>query len=107
MGDFNSHHPWWGPLTETTNQEAENLVDWIEKNELSLLNKQGEPTFFRLVNRPSTLDLALISESILPIVKNFCIYYEYASDHWGIQLQINPTNKETVDSRQSPCANQV
>ena len=66
-GDFNSHHPWWDPRVEKS-QRADDLVDWIETQDLDLLNNPGVYTFFRRhlsETRESVLDLGFASISLL------------------------------------------
>jgi hypothetical protein len=42
IGDFNTHHPWWNPHTDKPNQEAEDLVEWIEDNNLGFSTNQAQ-----------------------------------------------------------------
>lgn len=99
MGDFNSHHLWWNPAIDTPNQEADELVEWIEDNNLSLLNKPGEITFIRPnTTTLSILDLALVSQEISDRVQSFRINNAIASDHWGLQLHLHGKNRDWVDN---------
>src|SRR5882757_5124282 len=41
LGDFNLHHIWWDPLISRESPGASDLVEWIEDNNLNLLNKPG------------------------------------------------------------------
>ena len=80
-GDFNAHHNSWG--CGLTDLRGRCLSDAIATTGLSILNT-GEPTFVRRNTRPSTIDLALVSQS--------CSYIwtrapdTAGSDHYPIAL---------------------
>jgi hypothetical protein len=58
LGDMNTHHPWWDPLATTVSPGADCFLDWIEAQQLELLNTPGTGTFFRPnMSRESVLDL--------------------------------------------------
>ena len=64
LGDFNTHHLWWDPLARIT-QGADQLIDWLESQELALLNTPGTGTFFRSnLARESVLDLSFATSSL-------------------------------------------
>lgn len=99
IGDFNTHHPWWNPYIDKPNQEAEDLVEWIEDNNLGLLNKPGVATFLRTnLTNPSILDLAFASETVSQRCINFKVSSKIASDHWGLQLEISGDGRDLVEN---------
>lgn len=61
-GDFNLHHPLWDPF-ERTHTEAQALFALAERWRLSLVTPCGEPTREAPGQRPSTIDLAWVSEA--------------------------------------------
>jgi hypothetical protein len=73
LGDFNTHHPWWDPLAQKS-QRAEELVEWLEQQNLSLHNTPGTGTFYRpnLV-RESVLDLTFTTSAIASCVSDWQI----------------------------------
>lgn len=99
MGDFNAHHPWWNPRIEKPSRDAEEIVDWIDDNNLSLLNKIGEKTFIR-GSADIVIDLALVSETILNRDFTFTRDEGLVSDHIGAILEFpHPTD----DLADNPC----
>ncbi|KAF2136086.1 uncharacterized protein K452DRAFT_212214, partial [Aplosporella prunicola CBS 121167] len=87
VGDFNCHHPWWDPGCSTS-QEGNRLLDWIESNNLTLLNNPGEATRFRQGNRASVIDLTLASNSISNRIQDWQILEDIGSDHRPILFSI-------------------
>ncbi|KAH7563613.1 hypothetical protein BM1_00660 [Bipolaris maydis] len=62
--DANEHHPWWDPGCKTS-QDGQLLADWIEDQDLSLLNTPGTATFFRPhLSRETTLDLTIATPDL-------------------------------------------
>ena len=99
LGDFNTHHPWWDPLNTTTSTNADQLVDWIEDNNLLLLNTPGEGTFYRPnLRQPSVLDLTLVTTSIESQINDWQILPDLGSDHYGILFTITGTGIELVEA---------
>lgn len=96
--DANEHHPWWDPLCPTTSQGAQELADWIEDQNLSLLNTPGAGTFFRPhLSREPVLDLSLATPDIANKVKDWQVTTETGSDHYGLLFSIQTTT-ELVDN---------
>src|SRR6266571_827416 len=60
IGDYNLHHTWWNALARNPTKEAEELVDWLDKNNCQLLNSvKQEGTFYRSnIRGKSVIDLA-------------------------------------------------
>ena len=70
LGDFNTHHPWWDPLANTSTG-ANELVEWLEEHDLSLLNTPGTGTFYRPnLARESVLDLTLATSSLASCIND-------------------------------------
>jgi hypothetical protein len=96
--DANEHHPWWDPLCPTTSQGAQELADWIEDQNLSLLNTPGAGTFFRPhLSKEPVLDLSLATPDIANKVKDWQVTTETGSDHYGLLFSIQ-TTIELVDN---------
>jgi hypothetical protein len=92
LGDFNTHHPWWDPLAKPS-PNADELVNWIENQELALLNTPGEGTFFRpQLARESVLDLTLVSSNLAELVDDWQILPDLGSDYYGILFTIRGTS---------------
>jgi len=98
LGDFNTHHPWWDPIAQQS-PRAEELVEWLEQQNLSLQNAPGTGTFYRpnLV-RESVLDLTFTTSSIASRVSDWQIIQDIGSDHFGILFTVLGTKTELVDN---------
>lgn len=71
LGDFNSHHPWWDPLHDKS-RNADDLVEWIENNNLFLLNTPGTGTFYRAnMDTPTVIDLTLNTRSLVDKIQDW------------------------------------
>jgi len=98
VGDFNTHHPWWDPLARPTTG-ANELVEWLESQELALLNTPGVGTFYRPnLARESVLDLTLATSSIASRVQDWQIASEVGSDHFGLLFTITGTQSNLVEN---------
>jgi hypothetical protein len=92
LGDFNTHHPWWDLLAKTS-PNAETLVNWIENQQLELLNSPGVGTFFRPnLARKSVLDLSLVSGNLVELIDDRQVSPDLGSDHFGILFTIRGTS---------------
>ena len=92
LGDFNTHHPWWDPLTPQS-ANANYLIDIIEKHSLNLLNIPGEGTFYRPnMSIPSVLDLTLATQGIVNVVQDWQVLPDLGSDHFGVLFTILSNN---------------
>jgi len=98
-GDFNAHHPWWDPSIETTIR-AEGLVDWVDSQDLDLLNTPGTGTFYRpYLSRESVLDLTFASPGLVDRISNWEVIEGTASDHHAISFTIvSRKDTDLVDS---------
>jgi len=98
LGDFNIHHPWWDPLANST-PGADLLVEWLENQELTLLNTPGEGTFFRPnLERPSVLDLTFTTSTLTSSIEDWQILPDLGSDHLGILFTVKGTGIELVNN---------
>ena len=98
-GDFNTHHEWWDPLTTATSSDAELLVDWIEENNLSLLNTPSKGTFFRShMQRPSVLDLTIATTSLANRIEDWQVLETIGSDHLPVLYTITGTGIQLPQS---------
>jgi ribonuclease HI len=98
LGDFNTHHPWWDPLAKPS-IGADKLVEWLEYQELALLNSPGTGTFFRPnLARESVLDLTLATSSIASRIEDWQVLPDLGSDHLGILFTIVGTSAEIVSN---------
>ena len=88
LGDFNLHHIWWDPLISRESPGASDLVEWIEDNNLNLLNKPGG-TFYRPnLTRETTIDLTFVTNNLVNKIKDWTIIPSLGSDHFGITFTI-------------------
>ena len=96
LGDFNTHHPWWDPLAACS-PDADRLVDWIDQNNLSLLNTPGVGTFYRPnLARESVLDLTLATATIASRIQDWQVLPDLGSDHYGILFTVIGTGQNNL-----------
>ncbi|KAI1006659.1 hypothetical protein K3495_g1555, partial [Podosphaera aphanis] len=81
-GDFNMRHPSWQPSTNITSPMAENLLEWTERNSLTLTSELDAPTHIR----GNVLDLTFVSSSLTALGTETAISQELdaTSDHFPI-----------------------
>ncbi|GBM83097.1 hypothetical protein AVEN_73094-1 [Araneus ventricosus] len=82
FGDFNGHSTMWG--SDSTNSRGRQIEQFISNNSLCLLNND-ETTYFHEPTRTfHSLDLAICSPQLLPLL-NFTVgNYLYNSDHFPL-----------------------
>ncbi|EDU41102.1 hypothetical protein PTRG_01664 [Pyrenophora tritici-repentis Pt-1C-BFP] len=98
LGDSNEHHPLWDPLCPTTSQGAQPFIDWIEEQDLELLNTPGVGTFFRPhLSRETVLDLSLVTPDLASKATDWQTIPETGSDHYGLLFSIQ-TNADLVEN---------
>ncbi|WP_432712296.1 reverse transcriptase domain-containing protein [Pedobacter sp.] len=99
LGDFNLHHSWWDPITKNNSVDSESFIEWVEDQNLELLNKIGKGTFFRPhMDRESTIDLSFSTSNLAEKVQDWQLV-NIGSDHLGILFYLQGTNREDlVDS---------
>ena len=79
--------------------EAERFVNWIEDQELSLLNTPGHGTFFRShMKRETVLDLSFCTPNLEPEVYNWQTLPSAGSDHYSILFSLNFQHMDEVES---------
>ena len=99
LGDFNTHHHWWEPSTSFISSGAEEFVEWIEDQNLMLLNTPGEGTYFRPnMSRESTLDLSFCTSDLEPKVQDWQVLSTAGSDHHGIMFTLQVPSGNQVES---------
>ena len=85
LGDFNTHHHWWDPSTSFISPGADSFVEWIETQNLMLLNTPGDGTFFRSnMSRASVLDLSLCTRDLESRIQDWQVIQPAGSDHSSI-----------------------
>ena len=106
LGDFNIHHPWWDPLAKKS-PGADQLIEWLEQQDLHLINSPGTGTFFRPhLTRESVLDLSFASNSLASKIQDWQVLPDLVSDHYGLLFSIPGSKTTTVDNPlQTSCFN--
>lgn len=99
-GDFNTYHPWWDPRS-SPDSRAPRLIQWIEDNNLSLLNKIGRGTFHRShLSRETTIDLTLATRELEHRIEGWKVIQDLGSDHYPIFFSISPMKPPTSSPAQ-------
>lgn len=92
--DTNSHHTLWG--SSDTNARGEELVEFLAKTDLDILNRGNEPTFVTR-NRSEVLDVSFASSEFLDRIQNWQVSREETlSDHKEINFSISLSRKDAV-----------
>jgi hypothetical protein len=63
LGDFNVYHPIWGDRGIACEQNAEHLLEEMERRELALITPEGEVTW-RRGSQKFVIDLVFASQAI-------------------------------------------
>ena len=72
-GDFNAKHVMW---TRKTDVRGENVVEWMDENELSVVN-DGSDTFRNSKSKKrSAIDLSIVSNNMNNIINNWFVVEE-------------------------------
>ncbi|KAJ8063433.1 hypothetical protein OCU04_008652 [Sclerotinia nivalis] len=88
VGDFNSHHPWWDPFSNKSSN-ADQLAEWFEDHNLTIMNEPGISTFYRTnMTNPSVLDLTLATEAISLNILDWQVLPDLGSDHLGVMFEV-------------------
>jgi ribonuclease HI len=99
IGDFNCRHSWWYGKIQSTkknqsktcepSQNANKIVDWLEKNGFQLHNRPGIPTHYpRNSGNPTVLDLCFSKGMISHEIDGWMIDHDSTSDHSIVGLRI-------------------
>lgn len=92
VGDFNAWATVWG--SRTTNSRGERVLDWMEKNKLTLLNDGLTPTFVK-GEMEAYIDLTFCSERLVTKIRHWGVMDEVdcTSDHLPILVKIGLSNR--------------
>ncbi|KAH7548823.1 hypothetical protein BM1_10848 [Bipolaris maydis] len=94
LGDFNTHHPRWSLEERSPSTLAEELVGWIDAQNLTLLNTPGVGTFFRAhMRKESVLDLTLATNNIAASIQDWQTIPKVGSDHHALLFSIYTTSQ--------------
>ena len=86
LGDFNAHSPLWDRKRSLTDQRGHIVEDFIDSNNIVLLNK-GDSTHYSFThNSESAIDLSLCSANIGTLFDWTADSDVYGSDHFPIKL---------------------
>ena len=91
IGDLNAHSPEWS--TGTPNQRGKEINEFININNLKILNDPKKTTWLNANKKPGSPDIALISKNTNQIkVKKWKIGQDISSDHVPmiIEIKTNP-----------------
>lgn len=91
-GDFNLHHKDWHPShTGSPSPQAEDLNEWLEAKQLSLISEVNVPTH----NRGNVLDLCFASQQLVStgIIASVQTEFGVTSDHFPILITIPSFSK--------------
>lgn len=97
MGDFNAKNRIWGGAI--TDEKGIELLEFIDVNNLNVINNDSIPTF-ETRNGRSWIDITAVSQSVLPHVEKWEVLDTPSeSDHKYIQIKVfnkNPTKEKRL-----------
>lgn len=86
MGDFNSHHFYWGSAKCDT--RGKSIAEWLDDHSDILLLNNGQPTHFNSnTGNTSNIDLTLASQNISSYFEWNALDDLYDSDHFPIFIK--------------------
>ncbi|KIM94776.1 hypothetical protein OIDMADRAFT_45689 [Oidiodendron maius Zn] len=92
----------WDQLAQES-PGADQLIEWLERHNLELLNSPGTGTFFRPnLARESVLDLSFATPPVANRIQDWQVLSDLGSDHNGILFSISGTNRVWVDNPAQP-----
>ena len=90
IGDFNSHHTLWG--SKDTNDRGRIIEEFITEHDLVLLNDKISTYLHSATGSYSSLDLAICSPEIFPVLNWKVVDDLHGSDHFPIQVsEVGPS----------------
>ena len=91
-GDFNCHHTLWDPTCSRPDKGALNLLNFMDQQNLCVLN-DGSPTLLGTpYRRESSVDLTICSPSLMSQSFWSVLNCTYGSDHFPILIKINDSD---------------
>ena len=86
LGDMNAHHPMWHD-PRPTDPRGETIVNFIERNDIALLDKNKMTSIWKVDKTFSHIDLSICSSELLPWF-HWDVYEEpLNSDHFPILIK--------------------
>jgi hypothetical protein len=105
IGDWNLHHESWS-LDRTTRGQAAQHKEWLDNNNLTLINTPGVPTWQSKSGQQSVIDLTFTNAPVSNnlIIKNWQVNHELscASDHFPITWTIDQGQRHTSTPPNNP-----
>jgi ribonuclease HI len=86
MGDFNAHHPMWFD-TRRMDTRGETIVELIEENDVSLLDRDKMTMIWKVDKTFSHVDLTLCSSELVPMFHWDVNDEPLSSDHFPVLLK--------------------
>jgi hypothetical protein len=97
--DFSTHYPWWNPLAKKT-PGANQLMEWLEQQDLQLRNSPDTGTFFwPHLARESVLYFTFASSTVASTVEVWQVLPNLGSDYHGLLFSISGTKTELSAKR--------
>jgi ribonuclease HI len=103
LGDFNTHHHWWDPLSNSTSPLADQLVEWVHDQKLELLNEPGVGTFSRPnMRHESVLDLSFATQDLASLIDDWQVMPSVGSDHLAILFTLRAMTPNNTSFSKPP-----
>ena len=94
--DTNSHHYLWGNAYEKNDGRGEDLLEYLDYQDLSWCNRGDDPTFVNSRGHNSVIDLTITNSTGRDFVQNWHVGdQESSSDHRYVKFKISTTTHDS------------
>lgn len=101
LGDFNSHHFYWG--SNKCDSRGKIIAEWLDENDNVALLNNGQPTHFDSnTGRTSNIDLSMASQNIMSYFEWNALDDLYDSDHFPILIKSQISNDNVPENIKVP-----
>ena len=101
LGDFNAHHPTWS-IDDKIDNHGKLISEWIETNDLVLLNSNQPTRYDKINQKMSAIDLTICTADLAQSTQWEVHDVPLGSDHFPINITIGNTNVPIQTENQEP-----
>ena len=101
LGDFNAHHPTWG-IADKLDNHGQLISEWIEKNDLILLNNNQPTRYDKIHHTMSAIDLSICTPDLAQSLMWDVHPEPLGSDHFPINITLGNLKIPNQTPKQEP-----